>query len=661
MAGDSPVADIRRRAHTRALFALVGFAAVVTAKIAVVQWLLLGGVSAVGCALDLLFMFVLFTVIDLAFADLRLRAYLVLNAVLSVLLVALALYHAYYGVLPSRQTLLMVGQATTVGGGIMTLLKPQYLLLFVDLPLIASWVVRLRRRGIDPLTGSRPGALVVPGLRTPYVYQWRSVYVAALAASFALVWSVRATTASPDARDALAVASTRGVGSYLMVALSKPKTDAASGTKTPAAALQAQIDKLAGHTVGAPLAGFTPGEARGMNVIVIQVEALQSIAVGRSVGGVAVTPNLDEMIKGSWYFPGCVSGAGVGTTADVEFVTNTSLYPPSDVGASLGYSDHVLTSLPRVLNSLGYRSYTFHTNTAGFWNRSQFYPAIGFTRYFDQTYFGTADAMAFGSASDQVLFTKTLPQLEKAQKAKRPFYAQVITISSHYPFRNVPPDRRTLRLVPPYEGTIVGDYLTEMHYVDEQIGRFVANLKQDGLWDDSIVVVYGDHFGLPETGDDGEARALRELTGHDYNKADWALVPLIVHIPEQSLGVRVATSVGQVDLVPSLSDALGVDAPDQVHFGRSIFRSGSGLTAAGGLLEPGAYADGSVLYVPGIDFERGKAFDIATHRPTTLARASAEKMAAARELLGLSAQYVGTLPIRADFNPNAEITFPLKK
>jgi phosphoglycerol transferase MdoB-like AlkP superfamily enzyme len=197
----------------------------------------------------------------------------------------------------------------------------------------------------------------------------------------------------------------------------------------------------------------------------------------------------------------------------VEFVTNTSLYPPTYVGASLGWSDRELTSLPRVLNAQGYESYTFHTNTAGFWNRSQFYPALGFTSYFDRSYFGNADQMAFNSSGDHVLFEKTLPQLKKAAEANKPFYAQVITMSSHFPFKNVPQDRRKVRLEPPYEGTITGDYLTEIHYADEQIGYFVSQLKQAGLWDNSVLVVYGDHFGLPEPRSASEAEALRALAG----------------------------------------------------------------------------------------------------------------------------------------------------
>lgn len=647
----------------RALVALLAFVVIMTAKIWIVQSVALGGAKYAALGLDALFMFAIFSAVDLAFADLRIRWFLVVDTVVSALLAALIVYHAYYGLLPSRGSLAAIGQAAAVGGGIMSLLNPVLLLLFIDVPLIAAWVVRSRRRGIDPLTGHAPGTAVVPGFRTPYVYQARRVYFVAAAVAVLLVVSVRTTAESSDARDTRFIASTRGLGSYIAVALWDPQSNDSSLAQALGAqpsAVQRRINKLAHNADGAPRPGFTSGQASGANVIIVQVEALQAIAVGHKVDGQSVTPNLDALAKDSWYFPNCVSGAGVGTTADVEFVTNTSLYPPSDVGASLGWSDRELTSMPRVLNAQGYESYTFHTNTAGFWNRSQFYPALGFTRYFDKSYFGTADKMAFDSASDHVLFEKTLPRLEEAASASKPFYAQIITMSSHFPFKNVPADRRKLHVSAPYKGTITGDYLTEVNYTDEQIGYFVDELKQSGLWDKSIVVVYGDHFGLPEPTNDAEAAATRALAGHDYNKADRLLVPLIIHLPGQKSGTRVQAPVGQVDLAPTLADAMGVELSGMAHFGRSILRNGDGVIAAGGLLGQGAYADGSLFSIPGVTSDRDQVFDIRTREESTKA-ASAAKFSDVKQLVDLSRQYVGSLPKRQDFNPNAEITFPRRK
>ena len=240
-------------------------------------------------------------------------------------------------------------------------------------------------------------------------------------------------------------------------------------TATAAPQLQGYIEELTGGPSEGSLAGFTPGSAAGKHVIVVQVEALQAAAIGAKVAGASVTPNLDRLASESWYFPNHVSGAGLGTTSDAEFVVNTSLYPPEGAAASLAYADRELTSLPRILGQNGYESYTFHTNSVKYWNRSQLYPALGFSQYFDKSYFGSADKIAFG-ASDRVLFDKTLDKLAAADRRGTRFYAQVITMSSHFPFTEVPMGRRTLPLANPYTGTIEGDYLTEINYADTEIG-----------------------------------------------------------------------------------------------------------------------------------------------------------------------------------------------
>lgn len=203
----------------RALFVLGLFVIAITLKVAIVQWMVLERVSLLGLALDALFVFVFLALVDLFFADMRFRALMVADAAMSVLLAIIIVYHSYYGLLPGRESLSVLGQATTAGGSIASLLSPYLPLLFVDLPAFLWWVIRSRRRGLDPVTGRRPGVLIVPGLRTPYVYQRRLVYVAGVAAAIVFGLGVQAICDSPRPIDAEAVAHQRGVMTYAAVAL----------------------------------------------------------------------------------------------------------------------------------------------------------------------------------------------------------------------------------------------------------------------------------------------------------------------------------------------------------------------------------------------------------------------------------------------------------
>ena len=648
------VSAIRRRS----LVVLLGFVAVVTAKVALVRWMVVGGAGLTGLLVDAMFVTAIFVLVDLFFADMRFRAMLITDLILSVLLLAVAAYASYYQALPTREALMAIGQAESVSSGIARLLSPAYLLLFADIPLLAAWVTRARRRGIDPLTGNPPGALAIPGLRTPYVYQWRAVYAAGAIALIVFAVSVRTVQSVPSAgSNGLAVSRTRGLSTYVTAELLGHTKRASATEVDSAASLQAKIDELRGNAGRDHVAGFKPGSAKGKNVIVIQVESLQAAAIGAKMGGVEVTPNLNRLIATSWYFPNHFSMVGRGTTADSEFAANTSLYPPEQGAASLMYADRVLPSLPRTLAGQGYAAYTFHTNTAEYWNRTQLYPAIGFTGYFDRSYFGSDEKIGMGS-SDRVLFDKTMIELRALEASGTPYYAQVLTLSSHFPFVSVPASERTLAVAEPSVGTIEGDYLTEINYADRQIGAFVDQLQTSGMLDDAVLVIYGDHFGLPEARNEKEAQAIRALLGRDMTPVDRLNTPLIIHLPGQTEAHRQSTAVSELDVAPSIADALGTDLSDAPQFGQSVFASGPRLFAAGGLLPVGSYVDDAVLGVSDSTSGKPSTWSLSSRQQVSETAEAESERARVGKLLELSAAYVKSLPARGDFDARAKVITP---
>jgi phosphoglycerol transferase MdoB-like AlkP superfamily enzyme len=495
----------------RALAVWLLFVLIASAKVFAVRWLILDSTSVLGALSDVLFVVAVFTVADLFFADMRFRAYMIADVLLTVLLFAIAVYSEYYQLLPTRESLAALGMAGDVKTSISELLTPLYLLFFIDIPLLMLWGARARRRGVDVVTSARNGAPVAPGHRIPYVYQRRFVYVVGAIALVGFLWNVNSIRTISEPVDGNAMSRQRGLTTYLAASAFGSKANAAEHkVEGTVAEIQDQIDGLRGAQTSTTIDGFVRGSAAGSNVIVIQVEAMQGAVIGARVGGVEVTPNLNKLIARSWYYPNHMSQVGRGTTADAEFASTTSAYPPGVGAASLLYVDRELPSMPRTLEATGYDAVTFHTNNAEFWNRTQLYPAIGYGEYYDSKFFKDEDKIGFGS-SDKVLFAKALDELQTRDKAGKRFYAQLVTVTSHFPFTQVPVEERDLDVVPPYTGTIEGDYLTEMKYTDAAIGKFLDDLDAAGLLDKSIVVIYGDHFGLPEPRKAAEEDAIRDL------------------------------------------------------------------------------------------------------------------------------------------------------
>lgn len=129
--------------------------------------------------------------------------------------------------------------------------------------------------------------------------------------------------------------------------------------------------------------------------------------------------------------------------------------------------------------------------------------------------------------------------------ADRPFFAWLHFFDPHAPYD--PPA--------PYRQQAGGDpYRGEAAFVDAEIGRFFAALKERGLWDDLVVVVVGDHG--ESLGEHGEA------THASYCYDSTLKIPLVVREPgDARAGTRSDANVSAVDVLPTIARALGLSPP----------------------------------------------------------------------------------------------------
>src|SRR5690606_35813216 len=123
----------------------------------------------------------------------------------------------------------------------------------------------------------------------------------------------------------------------------------------------------------------------------------------------------------------------------------------------------------------------------------------------------------------------------------------LITVSSHHPYQ-IAEQFQKLTLPESLIGTQLGNYLQTIHYVDEQLGILIEQLKQEKLWDSSMLVLYGDHFGLQPK--DNDAKWVGEQLGIQYDELISRFnIPFIIHIPDLK-GETIEQVGGQIDIVP---------------------------------------------------------------------------------------------------------------
>src|SRR5262245_60540129 len=150
-----------------------------------------------------------------------------------------------------------------------------------------------------------------------------------------------------------------------------------------------------------------------------------------------------------------------------------------------------------------------------------------------------------------------VPRLEQL---RRPFVAWLITLSLHHPFEDFPDRHKVLKLGS-LERTGFGNYLHTMHFFDEALEAFRAALARDGLLDDAVIVVFGDHDAGFQRGTEDEPT--------------WVMndrIPLFVRVPKAGDALRGVRdlSAGQTDFAPTLLALAGIDPAPLPFMGRNL-------------------------------------------------------------------------------------------
>lgn len=524
------------------------------------------------------FIVLMMCVAEIFFKRARVLLYYIFDIIYSILLFSIILYHQHFGRIANFHSLKNIAQIPAIQGSIAFIINPLHLILFLDILLFPVLFMLFKRHVVmDIAKISRKLLAFLMMLTTVSTITWS-------------VWG-RIDFDSLDKDIAIGIGLSNyefieAVSSYI-----KDRDDKFNSSPDEISGLKG-IGKVSGKEYF--------GAAKDMNVIFIQVESLQNFPVGLKVDGIEITPNINKLLKESLYFPKFYSQIALGNTSDAEFMANTSIYPVEGGAIATDYNDRQYPSLPRILKNYGYRNATFHGNWITFWNRDKLYAALGFDKYYDINFFGFDDTVGMGP-SDEVVYKKTLEILKDMDRAGQRFYANIVTLSSHHPF-DIPPYKKRIE-VPKYIGdSMAGRYLESVNYADYALGEFIKGLEEDSLLDKTLLVIYGDHYGLPyDTLDEKNRGFMKKILGREYSIADSLNVPLIIRIPGRDEGKVISTSAGQVDIMPTVANLLGLSMDGRIYFGRDVLNSSNNMVGIRYYMPSGSFINNDYLAIKGGD------------------------------------------------------------
>lgn len=197
------------------------------------------------------------------------------------------------------------------------------------------------------------------------------------------------------------------------------------------------------------------------------------------------------------------------------------------------------------------------------------------------------------------------------------------------------------------QGQEIGNYLEAANYADYALGTFIDKLKSTGLWDQTLFIAYGDHFGLqPE---DIKPDVLSSELGIPYHERITRFnIPLFIHMPGQAKGQVMNQVGGQLDIMPTIANLLGISLKEEgfVHFGQDLLNIQKNAFGMRYYLPTGSFFNDHILFVPGKGFDDGTAVSLQTLQPVADFQAYKGDYDYVMTLMKLSDQYVNLLPKR---------------
>lgn len=332
------------------------------------------------------------------------------------------------------------------------------------------------------------------------------------------------------------------------------------------------------------------------NLIIILCESLESWVIEQQVEGKEITPYLNSLLSDSttFYAPHVLTQVGSGRSIDGQLLILTGLMPMENRAYAYEAIENNYFTLPKAMKERGAKTVLFTCDKPYVWNQVLVNKAFGidslvYSKDFeiDETA-GPSRRLTDGSFMRQIT-----QKLEKGDiwKEGEPVFLLAVTYSGHNPFK-LPEHLRKIEFKGVYP-EIITNYMTTANYTDSALKILIDYLKSREDWDQTMVVITGDHEGLAT--DRKEAIANRESSGFvDHSQH----TPLI--ILNSPIGGRYEAEMGQADIYSTILDLMKMkDYP----------WSGLGISAFSP--EAPGFAFGSVLNLDGDTV--GKPHDMIKH------------------------------------------------
>ena len=325
------------------------------------------------------------------------------------------------------------------------------------------------------------------------------------------------------------------------------------------------------------------GMFEGYNVIQLVIEGFSGYAIDPEL-----TPTLYKLANEGFVFNNYYTALHYTSTSNGECQTLLGLYPkngnPITMKRTGVLGTNAYFSLAQQLGREGYQVLGYHGNY-DMYGRQASHTNLGYT----WKQFGTGldvDTTSSGEIAWPARDTQVIENsVDDYISSGQPFHVYYLTISGHMPYSNnriVQPYLDQVRALPYSQTT--QNYMATVMEVDRALELLLQKLEEAGKLDKTLIIATGDHIPYSNAG------VLEELSGRTFGSSkdlealnesaidfDVYKNTLILWSASMEEPVQVDKPCCQVDILPTVSNLLGLEYDSRMLSGRDILSDSEGL------------------------------------------------------------------------------------
>ncbi len=305
------------------------------------------------------------------------------------------------------------------------------------------------------------------------------------------------------------------------------------------------------------------GMFEGKNVIVIMMESTNDIIINKDL-----YPNFYKLYSEGISFKNNYSPRNSCATGNNEFSGMTGLYTiQNNCTANVFSNNTYFTSIFNIFKNAGYRATSMHDYTEQYYVRNIIHKNLGSEAYYNANDLNIKYYNEYKNWASDEDFMNAAMDITLNDTSDKPFMLWLTTVSGHQPYKvsSVEGDKYLSITDGTDYSMEVRRYMSKLKTFDNGLGILLDKLKASGKLDDTVIVMYGDHYpyGLKN-------KDISSVLTYDLDDYEVERVPMVIY--NSTIKSEVVEKYSSyINLTPTLANLFNLDYDPRYYMGTDVF------------------------------------------------------------------------------------------